>query len=253
MWRVGNGLNVKIWEDKWIPSTVSHKIQDPVKVLSRDAKVAEIINLELNWWNIPFIEHIFSAGTVERICSIPICPRSQEDQMIWAGTKSGLFFVRSAYHLEVDRRIRDQDGPSNGSSSSSLWKRIWSLKVPRVVILFIWRACNETLPTRGNLFKSKIVPDSLCPMCGLEPETSGHILWWCESARAVWGLCGGYLQKSLVISDDFLSIFEYMSDRLNSVVLELFAVIAYKLWLRRNRAVFDDLVLPPSCLLKGAT
>jgi len=26
MWRVGNGLNVKIWEDKWIPSTFSHKI-----------------------------------------------------------------------------------------------------------------------------------------------------------------------------------------------------------------------------------
>jgi ribonuclease HI len=36
-------------------------------------------------------------------------------------------------------------------------------------------------------------------------------------------------------------------------MLELFAVIAYKLWLRRNRVVFDDLVLPPSCLLKGAT
>ncbi|XP_062169087.1 uncharacterized protein LOC133875100 [Alnus glutinosa] len=90
-------------------------------------------------------------------------------------------------------------------------------------------------------------------MCGLEPETSGHILWWCESARAVWGMCGGYLQKSLVVSDDFLSIFEYLCDRLNNEVLELFAVIAYKLWLRRNRAVFDDLLMLPSCLLKGAT
>jgi hypothetical protein len=252
MWRVGNGLNVKIWEDKWIPSSVSHKIQDPIRVLSRDAKVAEIINVEQNWWNISLIEHIFSADTVERICSIPICPRSQEDQLIWAGTKSGIFCVRSAYHLEADRRSREQGGPSNALSSSSLWKRIWSLKIPRVVIVFIWRACNEILPTRGNLFKRKIVPDPLCPMCGLEPETSGHILWWCESARAVWSLSGGYLQKSVVISDSFLNIFEYLSNRLSTEMLELFVVIAYKLWLRRNRVVFDDLVMHPSCLLKGA-
>lgn len=120
MWRVGNGLNVKIWNDKWIPSTFSHKIQDPVQVLSRDAKVAEIINLDLNWWNIALIEHIFPVETVERICSIHICPRSQEDQLTWAGTKSSLFSVHSAYHLEVERRSRDRGCSSNGSCSISL-------------------------------------------------------------------------------------------------------------------------------------
>jgi hypothetical protein len=252
LWKVGNGSKVKIWEDKWIPSTCSHKIQDPVRVLSKDAKVAEIISSELNWWNIPLIEHIFPAGTVERICSIPICPSSQEDQMIWAGTKSGLFSVRSAYHMEVERRIRNRGSSSTDPSSVSLWKRIWSLKVPRSITLFLWRACNEILPTRYNLFKRKIFPDFLCPMCGLEPETSGHILWGCDSARAVWGMCGGYLQKSLVFLEDFLSIFEYLCERLNNEMLELFAVIAYKLWPHRNRAVFDNVLLPPSCLLKGA-
>jgi hypothetical protein len=113
--------------------------------------------------------------------------------MIWAGTKSSLFSVRSAYHLEVDRRTRNRGCSSNGPSSSSLWKRIWSLKVPRLVILFLWKAYKEILPTRCNLFKRKITPDSLCPMCGLEPESSGHILWSCESAgqyrECVEGIC----------------------------------------------------------------
>jgi len=156
-------------------------------------------------------------------------------------------------HLEVDRRTRNRGSSSTDPSSLSLWKRIWSLKVPRSITLFIWRACNEILPTRYNLFKRKIFPDFLCPMCGLEPETSGHILWGCDSARAVWGMCGGYLQKSLVFSEDFLSIFEYLCERLNNEVLELFAVITYKLWLRRNRDVFDNVLMYPSCLLKGAT
>jgi hypothetical protein len=43
IWRVGNGSRIELWKDKWIPAT-PHKILDPVRILSRDARVAEIIN-----------------------------------------------------------------------------------------------------------------------------------------------------------------------------------------------------------------
>jgi hypothetical protein len=59
MWRVGNGHRIKLWNDKWIPAT-PHKILDPVRMLPRDARVANIINREANWWDIPLIEQIFS-------------------------------------------------------------------------------------------------------------------------------------------------------------------------------------------------
>jgi hypothetical protein len=74
MWRVGNGSKIKLWEDKWI-SVSPHRIQDPIRVLPMDVRVADIINQEANWWDIPLIEHIFSRETVEKICSIPISPR----------------------------------------------------------------------------------------------------------------------------------------------------------------------------------
>jgi hypothetical protein len=48
VWKVGNGLRINLWEDKWIPSTFSHKIQDPIRVLSKEAKVADIIDLDSN-------------------------------------------------------------------------------------------------------------------------------------------------------------------------------------------------------------
>jgi len=148
IWRVGNGLKIKIWEDKWIPSTFSHKIQDPIRVLNREAKVADIINLETNWWNIHLIEHIFPMETVEKICSLAISPRTQEDKLVWAGSKSGSFSVRNAYHLEVDRRSRVVGCSSAGASSSLFWSRLWKMKIHRSTILFLWRASNEILPTK---------------------------------------------------------------------------------------------------------
>lgn len=56
---------------------------------------------------------------MEKICSIPINPRSQEDKLIWAGTDSGRFSVRSAYHLEVERRNRDNWSTFNFAFCSS--------------------------------------------------------------------------------------------------------------------------------------
>lgn len=253
IWRVGNGSKIKIWEDKWIPSTFSHRIQDPVRVLNREAKVADIINLDTNWWNIPLIEHFFPSGTMEKICSLAISPRTQEDKQVWAGSKSGAFSVRNAYHLEVDKRSRVVGSSSVCASSNSSWSRIWKMKIPRSIILFLWRASNEILPTQSNLFKRKLVPDPLCPMCGIEAETSGHVLWSCDVARAVWGSCGGSIQKSSIVASDFLVIFGYLCDRLDEGELELFAVTAHKIWLLRNSLVFGGPVQSPSYLLKGAT
>lgn len=154
--------------------------------------------------------------------------------------------------MEVGRRDRILGSSSTCSLSSSLWRRIWKLNIPQFVVLFLWRACNEILPTRSNLFKKKIISDPLCPMCGLATETSSHILWGCESTWPVWSNCGGSFQKSIVVADDFINIFGYLCDRLSKEELELFAIIAHKLWLRRNKVVFEGLVLTPSCLIKGA-
>lgn len=35
-------------------------------------------------------------------------------------------------------------------------------------------SCGGPLPTKANLFKNKIVLDPLCPICGLEEETTKY-------------------------------------------------------------------------------
>lgn len=54
------------------------------------------------------------------------------------------------------------------------------------------------------------------------------------------------------MEEDFFRIFTYLCAKLEVQDLELFAVIAHKIWSRQNMVVFGGSVLPPSILLKEA-
>lgn len=118
--------------------------------------------------------------------------------------------------------------------------------------MFLWRVCNDILPTKEKLFRRKIVPDLGCPKCGKEAESNGHLLWWCDASKAVWAECSQRIQKCTIKEEYFLTIFGKLSDRLEQEDLELVAMVTQKIWLRRNRVVFGEPVMPPSCLLKSA-
>jgi hypothetical protein len=160
--------------------------------------------------------------------------------------------MRSAYYLELDRKARQYCCSFVCSQQSPIWKAIWKLKVPRVIHLFLWRACNNILPTKENLLRRKIVSDPICPLCGREVETSGHVLWGCDAARSVWSESLRAIQKCAVEANEFNSIFSYLSDRLSQEDLELAAIITQRIWLRRNQWVFENTFMPPKCLLIGA-
>jgi hypothetical protein len=48
----------------------------------------------------PLINAVFNKEEADIICKIPLSRYGQKDVMIWRGTTSGEFTVRSAYHLE---------------------------------------------------------------------------------------------------------------------------------------------------------
>jgi hypothetical protein len=137
VWRVGDGRNIKIWGDKWLPSLSTHAVQTPVRILDFEAKVCDLIDSDTNWWNISLIKEIFREEEMELICGVAICPRSQKDKAVWAGNRSGLFTVRSAYHLAKELENREAGSCFGGNMLTSLWNKIWQIKVPRVVTLFL--------------------------------------------------------------------------------------------------------------------
>lgn len=158
--------------------------------LQSDATVSELIYVNTGWWNISLIHNIFNSIEANSICSLALSPGGQPDKLTWLGTSSGVLTVRNAYHLEKERVLHAQGECSMSADSREFWKKLWHLNIPGVVQHFLWRVCNNLLPTEANLFKRKIVQDPLCPMCGLLPESTGHILWECASsiARGVDGM-----------------------------------------------------------------
>jgi ribonuclease HI len=173
------------------------------------------------------------------------------DRLIWRGAENGIFTVRSAYHL--GKELQDQEGGqcSQGHKGQKVWKAIWSLEVPNSVKLFMWKASNDLLPTKANLFKRKVVEAKSCPCCTLEEETTFHALWSCPAARDVWESHLSCFQKCYCEGATFKSLVEHCMGKMSKEDLELLAVLARRIWLRRNTLVFEGTFVHPDTVCKG--
>ena len=127
----------------------------------------------------------------------------------------------------------DNGSCSNRERMQEFWKKLWACRVPQVVKNFLWKACNNILATKDNLFKKHITNDPLCPICNLEVETAVHILWSCSSARDVWSDCSRRLSKSVSEILDFMNLVEVLLDRLNDEEVAFDAIIARQIWMRK--------------------
>jgi hypothetical protein len=95
--------------------------------------------------------------------------------------------VKSAYHLGMERQVRQKPGRSGAKKEGKVWKMCWSLRVPNAVKMFLWRACHNLLPTKVNLLKIGVCENSLCLICLFENETVEHIIWECPAVSDVCG------------------------------------------------------------------
>jgi hypothetical protein len=148
------------------------------------------------------VQECFNEEDAKLICSICVNPWRGTDLLAWKHTKNRIFTVRSAYHLAMEKMEEGEASCSDNKKSRNLWKKIWNLKGSRVVKFFMWKACNDILPTKEKLHRRKVVPDPLCPLCLTVPETLSHVLWTCPSAQDVWAGCNGKLQKSVCSDRD---------------------------------------------------
>lgn len=183
--RVGDGANVRVWTDRWIPNTQTELLISPRGNADEDLRVSEFIRADLVGWNVELLDMFLLPFERDRVLSIPLSTRRPRDSWYWSLEKKGEYSVRSAY-----RAIFGEDeGELRADCSETkvgLWGKIWHANtIPRVK-LFFWRACLEALPTRASLHKRIESMDSLCGICGAEEETVIHALGGCIFARLVW-------------------------------------------------------------------
>ena len=252
LWRIGNGQSVRIWGDRWLPTPTTFKVQSPPQILDPAATVSTLIDGELKWWNKALVEQIFSAEESAIIQSIPISQTNKEDRLYWRGTTRGTFSVRSAYYIQKSLEEAQVAEGSSRVSNSLIWRSLWRLNVPNVEKNFLWRACHDSLPTRENLCRKRIIDDPVCSFCMTEVESTFHILWQCPSARDVWSAGSVKFQKSVFSGPDFLQVAEGMLGKCDTMEFQLFVGISRRLWLRRNEAVHGGSFQYPDGLVKRA-
>jgi hypothetical protein len=177
VWRVGNGQNIRIWKDRWLPFPNTFRVQSPPRILDEYSTVSALIDVNSNWWNHTLMEQIFSDEELRAIQSIPVSATNQADILIWRGTTKGTFSVRSAYHIQKEKEMKDKVESSMRLRKNTIWDKIWKLQITQAEKFFLWRACHECLPTRDNLWYKKIINDPSCPICMRETETTFHALW----------------------------------------------------------------------------
>jgi hypothetical protein len=235
IWRVGNGDHIRIWGERWLPVAHHHTIISPRPQQTTVTHVAHLFAQDTRVWNIAVVKANFLPFEAEIILRIPLCNIRNNNMLIWGGTKTGHYAVRSGYHMLLEDKQREAPRTSNAAPQTQVWKSIWSFSIPSKVRHFIWRACRDSLPTRKNLHHRHVLDDPRCPNCSNSVENNLHALWKCKKLQPIWQSIpwGHRLGDASYI--DFMDLYYRNMQILQTQELQIFAMLTWLIWFRRNR------------------
>lgn len=212
IWRVGDGNNINIWSNPWLPRGITRKVSS-VRGNHLVTKVAELIDPATNTWDTNLVYQTFNA---EIILQIPVQEHAS-DVIAWHFDKKGVFSVKSAYKVAVDCEGRESTqglastSASQGEAPDFDWKRLWALPLPSKVLHFLWRLATYSLPLRTRLKRRGMDVDTRCPVCYRFDEDGGHCFLKCKKVKNIWRMAQlEQVRLKLIQCPDPLSLLEHV-------------------------------------------
>ena len=124
-WRIGNGATVGIWGERWVPIPDTFIVQTQPNGLPATARVKELFDFDTNWLDFQRLRKNFNLEEVRAISGM-----DYPDRLVWRGTDSGEFTIRSAYHLAKEKEDWSSLGCSRRAEESEIWWILWQLQMP---------------------------------------------------------------------------------------------------------------------------
>jgi hypothetical protein len=190
IWRIGDGSNVSIWHDPWLPREWSRRLVAP-KGNFLLTKVNELIDPINGSWDAELVMQNFLSQDAEMILATPV-HTELEDLVAWYYDPRGLFSIHSAYKVHIEHLRRIGRGGAATTVDDDLlqkkhWKLIWSLKCPGKVKQFLWRFTHNSLAIRTNLERRGMELESAkCVMCSRITEEGCHLFFTCKYVKNLW-------------------------------------------------------------------
>lgn len=192
-WRIGDGKNVNIWQDRWIPGhnalmAEEIVIRDDTRLLGVDA----LFQHNEKQWDITKLRALFNPNVVANILKVQLCSEVDEDKRLWSYERNGMFSVKSCYQFVFDQFGSQSAEASNVQALNVLWKHLWKMKVPNKIKIFAWRACKNGVPTRENLVQKHVLTEATCRLYFSDWEDITHAIVTCNSLQ---GLMQDYIPR----------------------------------------------------------
>lgn len=186
------------------------------------------------WKSLCNVMDIISTGLTE----------GYRDQLFrWKLSSDGYFSVRSGYHLA---RLWKLSTTSIGGESSNsqihtrAWAKLWKLRIPNRIKIFVWKVYYNAPPIFDNLRHRGCDTETKCFQCGFQVESTQHILLSCWWNRSVWNALNiSWPEVRTVSSSDW--IWNFMVER-NTDELRLISIDAWLKWWNKNLLFTERMV-----------
>ena len=96
----------------------------------------------------------------------------------------------------------------------------------------MWWAAKNAIPIKTNLLKWQVLQEANCDHCQSHSEDVLHALWLCPCLTEVWEANIGWSFRNSDRWVDFQKLILHVEEA--GLDLELFSMIVWLLWQRRN-------------------
>nr|POF09326.1 putative ribonuclease h protein [Quercus suber] len=223
-------------------------VSSPVAQNFEEAKVANLIDPVSKQWRTAFIQSIFSSRDSELIQSIPLSSFSRSDMLVWPHTPSGVYTVKSRYRFLCKAQSFDENNYQ--PAETKLWKKVWGLQVLPKVRNLVWRAIKDSVPSKVNLRRRRILVEDVCDHCKGAPEDTVHALWSCPLLAPVWAHDPCWSFRTSQTFASFSDLVQYLIEK--GVDLNFFSNVVWTIWHRRNALRTCDKPFPIHRVLRDA-
>lgn len=229
----------KVWEDPWLPKSPPFTVNRHTPRRNGIERVSDLIDGDSKTWNSALVRECFNKEDSDLILSIPVSTTQRRDYKIWHPSSTGLFSVKSAYHLEKEGSLALPSNQRAQTSSAGVMPLFWNGCGGCLSILrsnfFAWKCFHEAVATNSAL---------MCPVCGRAEESICHLLFLCDFATRIWIHSPFRLRLEEIQSWRYISDWwSCIHDRIKqagfpSSTMGLSLVYRWWIWRARNDLVF---------------